>query len=164
MKNESEKLKYPLYRNSDRRYIHYNPLTGSVNVPTYMNGKYLGFKYNWKQIKVHLFAFYYMTGEWSREQIDHIDENKLNNKWDNLQPLSGSNNQLKSSTKRQSNTSGYIGVSYHINNKNWLWHLQLDYKAKRGYGYKCPTSAAVARDKYVLNNKIPHVYLNILSR
>lgn len=144
--------------------IHYDPNTGLVNVPSSINGKYLAFKFNSKHIKVHLFAFYYMTGEWPTEQIDHKDENKLNNKWDNLQPLNSTYNQLKSSTKRRSNTSNYIGVSKHKQNKNWFWHLQINKRSERRYGYKCPTIAAIERDRYILKNKIPYVYLNILER
>lgn len=156
-------MKYPLHRKYDDILIHYDPLTGEVNIPTCLNGKkYYAFKCNNESIKVHLFAFYYMTGKWPTEFIDHIDENKLNNKWDNLQELSSSLNQIKSSTKRRSNTSGYIGVSFNTGNKKWLWHLQLRGVAHRKYCINCPTKAALERDKFIIENKIP-AYLNLLG-
>ena len=156
--------RYPLIRTRWLEEIHYNPSTGKVNVPCSCSGKYLAFRCNNKKVKVHLFAFYYMTGKWPAVQIDHEDENKLNNKWDNLQELNSSFNQIKSSTRRRSNTSGYIGVSKHKQNKNWFWHLQLNYQTKRGYGYNCPTRAALERDRYIIDKNIPYAYLNILKR
>lgn len=156
--------RFPLFRPYDGIYIHYDPDTGKTNVPENMNGKYLAFKHNNKHIKVHVFAFYYMTGEWPDKLIDHIDEDKVNNKWNNLRKFTNGLNQLRSSTKRRSNTSGYIGVSQHSQNKNWLWHLQIDYKPIRVYGINCPTVAAIKRDRYIITNNIEHAYLNVLKR
>lgn len=164
----TERTTHYLYQGGTFAVI-YDPLTGKVNVSTYLSGKYknegrgyLQFKCQGKQIKVYRYAFYFMTGVWPSGLVDHKDECTLNNKWDNLRVISNTANQLRSSTKRQSNTSTYIGVYYQKNNKNWFYSMQINYKVHRMYGLKCPTRAAIERDKHILKNNI-EAPLNILS-
>lgn len=59
----------------------------------------------------HRIAWFYMTGEWPSAQIDHLDGDKLNNRWRNLR---AANNKLNCENRRRPNKnsrSGLLGAS-----------------------------------------------------
>lgn len=58
----------------------------------------------------HRLAFFYMTGEWPPNQIDHSDLNKAHNAWENIRPADGSQNQANRPISKR-NTTGFKGVS-----------------------------------------------------
>jgi len=68
-----------------------------------------------------------MTGEWPEKQIDHIDGNPLNNKWDNLRDVTSQEN---GRNKRilKNNTSGFTGVCWDDVNKKWRAFIRVDRK------------------------------------
>lgn len=59
----------------------------------------------------HRLAFFYMTGEWPTEFVDHINGDKSDNRWENLRECSKSQNGFNVGTKC-TNTSGFKGVSW----------------------------------------------------
>lgn len=63
-----------------------------------------------KNHKAHRLAFLYMNGEFPEEEVDHIDGNPLNNTWNNLRAVSGSENK-KNRRIQRNNKSGHCGVS-----------------------------------------------------
>lgn len=63
-------------------------------------------------------AFFYMTGEWPKEQMDHINKDRDDDRWVNLREASSSDN--NANRKMQSNnTSGYRGVSWDYMAGKW---------------------------------------------
>jgi hypothetical protein len=58
-------------------------------------------------------------------QVDHIDENKLNNHIDNLQLLTQRENVSKSKFKYEK-TSQYTGVRWHKQNKKWESGIKIN--------------------------------------
>jgi hypothetical protein len=64
---------------------------------------------NGKAYKSHRLAFALMTGRWPKEQLDHINGDKSDNRWINLREATQSQNQWNVGKKRK-NTSGYTGV------------------------------------------------------
>ncbi len=44
-------------------------------------------------------AWFYMTGRWPKQNIDHIDRNRANDRWKNLRECNQSQNRMNSSTQ-----------------------------------------------------------------
>lgn len=59
----------------------------------------------------HRLAWLFMTGEWPKDQIDHADGNKTNNRFANLREASTSDNMCNRGPTRRSK-SGFRGVSH----------------------------------------------------
>lgn len=113
------------------RYL-YNPDTGqfyNIETPEYL-GKQVGYKtatgYIGIEIRIngkgyvylaHRLAWFYMTKSWPEHQIDHIDRDRQNNKWENLQlataELNANNRKI-----RRDNQTGVPGISFDKNAKS----------------------------------------------
>ena len=63
-----------------------------------------------KSYYAHRLAFFMMRGEWPENQVDHRDNDGLNNKWNNLRIATPSKNQANS-RMQVNNTTGFKGVS-----------------------------------------------------
>ena len=61
--------------------------------------------------------------------IDHIDQNSLNNKIENLREATKSQNS-QNQNKKKSNTSGYKGVYWRKDVKKWSSQISVNYKCK----------------------------------
>jgi hypothetical protein len=60
--------------------------------------------------RAHRLAWFYMTGEWPENGIDHIDLDATNNRWSNLRAADQSQN-LANTKRRSDNTTGFKGVT-----------------------------------------------------
>lgn len=66
----------------------------------------------------HRLAWLYMTGDWPKDQIDHINGIRDDNRWTNLRNATGLENQ-QNRAACSNNTSGFAGVSWHKCSKKW---------------------------------------------
>jgi hypothetical protein len=85
---------------------------------------YYRLRYNGKFIYAHRVIWVLMTGQ-QPDEVDHIDGDGLNNKWDNLRNVShlvSGHNQRKSS----SNTSGASGVTYRKDSGKWRSRIMVN--------------------------------------
>ena len=85
--------------------------------------------------KASRLAWFYKKGEWPKNQIDHIDHDSLNNRWNNFREASNGQNQCNK--KRQSNnSSGYKNVIWEEDRKRWTIKFNIDGKQKRCGSFK----------------------------
>lgn len=94
---------------------------------SYGNGGYITIQINKILYKAHRLAWFYVTGNWPKDRIDHKDSITNNNCFDNLREANASQNSYNYS-KPITNTSGIKGVSYHKQTKKWRARINYDGK------------------------------------
>lgn len=103
-----------------KQLFTYNPVTGIFTRIVWVRGQsdtvgtitargYLSICVDKKHYLAHRLAFLYMTGEWPKEHVDHKNENKIDNSWDNLRDCTRSEN-FKNTGARKNNKLGVKGV------------------------------------------------------
>jgi hypothetical protein len=107
---------------------------------------------NKKLYQAHRLIFLYHKG-YLPKTIDHIDQNKSNNKIENLREVTTSEN-CHNQTKRKTNKSGYKGVSYHKASKKWAAQVCIQYKKTMIGLFPTPELAYEAYCNYAKNNLI----------
>lgn len=80
-----------------------------------------------RRYKVHRLAWLYMSGEWPKLDIDHINRDRTDNRIENLRDVSRKQN-LQNASKRSDNTSGHPGVSWHKASGKWQAKIEHNYK------------------------------------
>lgn len=121
-----------------KRQIHYNRETGNFTWLT--DSKKGGFKagritkskdvYGYSQIsinkkvyKAHRLAWFYVTGEWPKNQIDHINHIRDDNRFSNLIECDNQKNHLNRPMQRN-NTTGIVGVNF--NKNSWVASITFE--------------------------------------
>ncbi|RJP45482.1 HNH endonuclease [Candidatus Parcubacteria bacterium] len=84
---------------------------------------YLRIGIDGREYRSHRLAWLYMTGEWPPHEIDHINLDKLDNRWRNLRLATGSQNQANKSLY-SNNRSGAKGVGWHRRSRKWRAFIQ----------------------------------------
>lgn len=92
------------HRNVDSRSYKKGALAGYYNKA---NG-YIRVIFRKDQYYAHVLAWFYMTGKWPIDEIDHKDLDGTNNRWHNLRPATPSQNRYN--TRGRGAASGYKGV------------------------------------------------------
>lgn len=118
--------------------LHYDPATGvftwKVKRPKRKPGDVAGSPHNRGYYKVavcgnyyqaHRLVFLYMTGDWPEQVVDHINGNKMDNRWENLRPVSQSVN-MSNQTLYKNNQSGVPGVTKSRRNNMWFAGIKLN--------------------------------------
>lgn len=110
---------------------------GDVAGTTYTNG-YIIIRIDGKAHSAHRLAWFYTTGEWPEDQIDHRDLNKANNRWDNLRPATN----LQNIANRSSwSKSGFKGVYKPIGRNDYRTEIRINGKRKLLGYFKTPEEA-----------------------
>lgn len=75
--------------------------------------------------RAHRIAWLWMTGEWPKDQVDHKNMRRADNRWENLREASHSQN---NGNRRaySNNTSGVKGVYWHKLVKKWKAEIQVN--------------------------------------
>lgn len=90
---------------------------------------YIQIQISGKKYVAHRLAYLYMAGEWPKNQIDHIDWIRDNNRWANLRDATNSINQQNQRGPKSNNKSGYLGVSWHTSAGKWRATIKLNGKS-----------------------------------
>jgi hypothetical protein len=82
---------------------------------------------DYKAHRSNRLAYFYMTGNWPEKDIDidYIDHNKLNNRWNNLRPASKAQNSANRKVASHS-LSGIKGIFWGAHQKRWLAQVSRD--------------------------------------
>jgi hypothetical protein len=92
------------------------------------SGYRLGAIFNEKHL-AHRVIWAMQTGKWPVGDIDHIDGDRLNNRWSNLRLVSHAVNG-RNAVLKSSNTSGANGVSYRPDRGKWRARIMVDGREK----------------------------------
>lgn len=92
------------------------------------SGRYLAISLDGQDIYLHRLAFVFMTGDWPKNYVDHINRDKKDNRWSNLRDVDMTQNMYNASL-RADNTSGRKGVAYV--NRTGKWMSYIIYKSKQ---------------------------------
>ena len=94
----------------------------------------------------HRLAWLYMTGEWPKEQIDHINRDRADNRWCNLRAASHRENMMNKKLNRN-NKSGFRGVSFDKRSKKWTSKIMIH---RKGIHLGYFADRETARDVYLV--------------
>ena len=106
-------------------------LAGCTAINVHPPYHHIGIDY--KNYNAHRLAFLYMTGILPLNDIDHINGNTLDNRWNNLHEASRSENCANGGPPKN-NTSGYRGVSFNRDIGKYHAYITLQYK-RRHFGF-----------------------------
>lgn len=73
----------------------------------------------------HRLAFLYVDGSFPENEVDHIDGDGLNNKWENLRSVDAFGNK-KNIKKHRDNKSGITGVHWETRDSKWVARIVSD--------------------------------------
>ena len=101
-----------------------NARAGDV-VGTTMCVGYLAVSINYKKHLLHRLAWLYVYGEWPKEQLDHINRIRTDNRICNLREATHTQN-ARNMSKASNNTSGHPGVHWRSDRSKWWALIESD--------------------------------------
>ena len=124
-----------------RSVLHYEPETGifTRKVSTARRVKagdiagcpdgdgYLRIKLQSRRYKAHRLAWLHFHGVWPKDQLDHINRNRSDNRIANLREATNKQNQ-QNTGKRSDNKSGHPGVSWYKPYSKWRAQIMHNQK------------------------------------
>ena len=133
--------------------LHYDRDTGVFTwTKTAKAGRVAGTSHNegyWhvtirqRQFLAHRLAWLYVYGVWPTNDVDHMNGKRNDNRIANLREATRSEN-LRNTGKRQSNKSGFKGVSFCRETGRWSAIISVDYKSIRLGRFATPEEAHAA--------------------
>lgn len=90
---------------------------------------YVSITINRRLYRAHRLIWLYMTGEWPKDQIDHINHIRNDNRWCNLREATYQENQ-RNRTNPKNNKSGVCGVRWREKRNRWSSQIKVNRKAK----------------------------------
>lgn len=120
-----------------REVLKYNPETGLFSWATSRLRCSIGKPAGWKRSNGHIgicidrvdyiasrIAWFYVTGKWP-EEVDHVNLNPSDNRWENLRECSHQENLLNRRMPK-TNRSGFKGVQLHTGSGKWRARLRVN--------------------------------------
>lgn len=113
-----------------RELLEYDPATGELfwkrrPAGTINSEGYVQLAVDGRHLTGHRAAFAIMTGRLPKDEVDHKNRKRADNRWENLREATRSQNG-KNTGIYSTNTSGFKGVSWHKKNKKWCARIEVD--------------------------------------
>lgn len=138
-----------------REFLHYDEASGLIiwkldrgkkikagsKAGTDNGDGYLSIKFDGKNYKAHRIAWFLKTGEWPVGVIDHINQNRSDNRWENLRVTTTRGNNFNKGIAKN-NSSGVTGIRFVRSNRKWRASIRAD-KTFHHLGYFSTKEAAV---------------------
>lgn len=106
----------------NRQCVKAGDIAGSISSEGYLTVYMDGRSY-----KCHRLAWFYMTGEWPKGEIDHIDGKRANNAFSNLRDVSkNANIQNQKKPQSRNKSSGYLGVFKNYNSNKFMARITVN--------------------------------------
>ena len=151
----------------DLAYIEYNKITEDFNwiksqsnsvklnsiAGTKRKDGYIVISFNHKNYLAHRLAWFFINVCMPSFHLDHIDENKSNNKIENLKGCTTSENLQNVSNPPKNNKSGFIGVSWCKRTNKWRSTIKVD-KKQKFIGYF--DNIEIAKEAYLSEKRKVH--------
>ena len=102
-----------IWKEQTGRRVRVGDTAGSVKKEGYIMTRVEGYR-----TYAHIFAWFYVHGEWPEQMIDHINGDGLDNRIDNLRQAIYSQNNVNS-RMRSNNKSGIKGVHFDKDRNKW---------------------------------------------
>jgi len=133
-----------IYKRNKTEWIKY----GDKNIKSlyyriWLNGKY-------EKLHRVIYSYYYSIPLNKLSEIDHINQNKKDNRIENLRETTRSENQLNKN-KYKNNKSGYKNIHFHKNNKSWCFKITINNK-KNEKQFKTIDEAIECRNEFYNSN------------
>lgn len=104
--------------------------------------------------QAHRLAWLYMTGEWPEKMIDHVNGDKLDNRWENLRHVQRFVNGQNRKRANKNSSSGLLGAHKHGNDRRWTSSISTPNGVKFLGFFE---SANDAHKAYVLAKRKEHI-------
>lgn len=97
-----------------------------------------------QSIAAHKVIWLYMTGELPSTDIDHINHDRLDNRWANLRMVTRTQN-MQNAKRSKASSSGFTGVVWCKQQQQWQSQIGIDGKCKKLGRFNCKIDAIAAR-------------------
>jgi hypothetical protein len=144
--------------------VSYDPSTGeftrrSTGKPAGFLNRcgYLVISIRFKRYTAHRLAWLITYGDWPSSHIDHINEDKRDNRITNLREATPSENHQNRSSPNKNNKSGYLGVYLHRPTGKWAASISVCRKTKYLGLFE---TAELASEAYLSAKRSMHPFSN----
>jgi len=111
------------------RRINRGPSKAGDFVGTVTDRGYLSVEIESRTYYVHRIIWFMIHGDWPKNQIDHINGNRCDNRLENLRDVSSGEN-CRNSKMPCNNKSGVTGVKFHKRTGKWKAQVFVEGKSK----------------------------------
>jgi hypothetical protein len=138
--------KEPITAERLRELMHYDPTTGvfTRKIAGFLDDLgYVRIGIDGGKYKAHRLAVLYMTGKWPKNHVDHQDQNRSNNRWDNLREATHSQNMANRGAWARAKHK-LKGITRSPDGKKFRARVMRDGVSHLIGDYSCPAAAHFA--------------------
>lgn len=117
-----------------------------------------------KKVRINMHRFIMGVDSSEKRQVDHINNNQLDNRKSNLRFCTHRQNNYNRPPNANKKYSPYKGVCFDKKRKKFVAHIMLNDKLMNLGGHDTDREAAIAYDKKAMELFGEYAYLNILTR